>query len=220
MPKNTSRYKGAAIARQSKKRRWRPRLELVVVGSLALAVFVGLGSLAGAYVLDRSNHDWTRVASVNGHDISREQLRGRMAVLGLLARERAAFAGEAMSPGDVTAYQVGSLQTAAASDTTLEAARQSLIDDELLRELAARDGVPTPAAADPWAEATTYASQDLAHRVRYVRFGPPAAGATGTATNAPTSASSSDAWPAASAANADATTTRVRTELSADTAIE
>ena len=237
MPKNSSRYRGPAERAQRRARtanrpagrfgrisapfravgarihRPHPRREVVILGSLALAVVIGVGSIGGAYLLYRSNHDWTSVASVNGHDISREQLRGRMAVLSLLAQERDAFIGDALLKDDLTTDQAAALRTQVAATTSLEAARQTLIDDELLRQLAARDGVATPATPDPWAEGTTDATSDVAHRVRYIRFGLPISTTSGPTTPA------SNSWPAADQANIDATTTRVRTELSADTPV-
>ena len=64
-----------------------PRREIVVLGALILAVVLGVGSLAAGYLQSRLEHDWTSVASVNGHAISREALRGRMAVLSFLAAD-------------------------------------------------------------------------------------------------------------------------------------
>jgi parvulin-like peptidyl-prolyl isomerase len=189
-----------------------PRRELVIIGTFGLVLAVGLGSIGGAYLLYRSDHDWASVATVNGHDISRETLRGRMAVLSLLAQERSGYIGDAYAQGDVTADQATALRTQVAATTTLEAARQSLIDDELLRELAARDGIATPATPDAMAQGTTDAISDVAHRVRYVRFGLSTSATSGAAT--PTGS-----WPAASATNIDDATARVRTELSGDTPI-
>jgi hypothetical protein len=227
MPKNSSRYRGPAERAErrakapptpsgrfgrasalfsavgSRIHRPHPRRELVILGSLALAVVVGVGSIGGAYLLYRSNHDWTSVASVNGHDISREQLRGRMAVLALLAQERDTFIGDAFARADITADQEAALRTQGAAATSLEAARQNLIDDELLRQLAARDGVATPASADQWAQATAYAASDASHRVRYIRFGMPVADATGSA--APPASPTAGSWPVAVPANVDAT---------------
>jgi hypothetical protein len=240
MPKNTSRYRGPAERAERRTKapsrpsgrfgrvrgllghaaarihRPHPRREVVILATFGLVIVVGLGSIGGAYLLYRSDHDWTRVATVNGHDISRETLRGRMAVLSLLAQERSSYIGDAYAKGYVTADQATALRSQAAAMTTLEAARQSLIDDELLRELAARDGVATPTDPDAMAEGTTEAMSDVGHRVRYVRFGLPTATAAGAAT---TSAAPAGSWPAATAANVDAATTRVRTELAADTPV-
>ena len=201
---------GAASRRRV--RRPHPRRELVIVGSLALAVIFGIASLGAGYLLFRSDRDWTAVATVNGHDVSREALRARMAVLGLLASERASLDAGAAMAGYLTSDQGTALENAAAADTSLEAARQSLIDDELLAQLAARDGVETPTPPDPWVEATAYAAKDVAHQIRFVRFGLPDA----TSNSSP---GASD-WPAAAAANTGAATTRVHDELAAGTAIE
>ena len=190
-----------------------PRREVLILASLALAVVVGVGGIGGAYLLYRENHDWARVASVNGHDISRETLRGRMAVLSLLAQERDASISDASARGDISADQAAALRTQVGATTSLEAARQSLIDDELLRQLAGRDGVATPPTRDPRAESTADAVSDIAHRVRYIRFGVPS-----STTPSLTPQTSSD-WPVASPANVDAATARVRTELSADTPV-
>jgi hypothetical protein len=198
----------------------RPRRELIVVGSLALAIAVGIGSMGGAYLLYRLNHDWTDVATVNGHSISREALRGRMAALTFLAGERIRVIDRAFAAGDITADQSTTLQKSAAADTSLEAARESLLDDELLAELAARDGVAAPATADPWTQAMAYAVGDASHRVRYVRFGlPTAAGPRSDATTPSSAAPSPNPWPTATQANVDAATARVRAELTADTPV-
>ena len=237
MPKKSNRYRGAAQraerrgknaplpsgqmhwlrratgAIRARIHRPHPRREAVVIGALALAIVVGLGSLGGAYLLYKSNHDWTSVASVNGHSISREALRGRMAVLSLLAGERSNFVTEAVNAGQLDTSEATTLQNQAAAATSLEAARDSLINDELLRQLAARDGVATPASPDPWAEATAYAASDLAHRLRSIRFGLPPA----TSTTTPTAP---EGWPVASAASVDATTALVRSVLVANTPAE
>jgi hypothetical protein len=201
-----------------------PRREIVIVGSFLLAVVVGLGSLGLGLYMSKADHDWASVATVNGNSVSRETLRGRMAVLGLLGQERSQFIGAAANAGNLAAEQAPALQNAAAAVTSLEAARESLIDDDLLRQLASRDGIATPASPDPWAEATAYVSADLAHRLRFVRFGLPTA-TTGAAPSpaAPSpggSTAPSEPWPAAGPANSDATTARVRAELVANTPIE
>jgi hypothetical protein len=239
MPKNSSRYRGPAERAErraktpakpmgrfrrirglasavgSRIHRPHPRREVVIVGSLALAVVIGVGSIGGAYLLYRSNHDWTSVASVNGHDISREQLRGRMAVLSLLAKERTQFIEGAVAAGYATSDEASTVQSADAAMTSIEAARQSLIGDELLRQLAARDGVATPASPDPWVEAAAYATSEVAHRVRYLRFG---VADSNSSTSGSTNASgTATPWPAANLANLDAAAARVRSELLANT---
>ncbi len=258
MPKNTNRYRGAA-EREARNRRvaastsgrfgpagrrlgairahvHRPHLrrEIVIVGSLLLAVIVGLGSLGLGLYMSKSDHDWASVATVNGSSVSRETLRGRMAVLGLLGQERSQFIGTAANAGNLPAEQAPALQSSAAVVTSLEAARESLIDDDLLRQLASRDGIATPANADPWTEATAYVSGDLAHRLRLIRFGlptattgaapspaTPAAATPAPATPAPGgSTAPSEPWPAAGTANSNPTTARVRAELVANTQIE
>jgi hypothetical protein len=237
MPKNSRRYRGPAELAERRAstpttpsgrfgpagrlvraiaariRHARPRREVVILGSLALALIIGIGSIGGAYLLYRSNHDWASVATVNGQSISREQLRGRIAVLALLAQERDGFVSDALARGDITSAQAATLRTTIAATTSLEAARQSLIDDELLRQLASRDGVATPASPNPWAEATADAASDVGHRVRYIRFGLPASTTSGPTTPA------SGSWPGAAAANVDATVTRIRTELGTDTPV-
>ena len=214
MPKNSNRYRGTAerargadadrknAARSygrlgrlreafgnvtARIRRPRPSREAVVFGALSLAIVLGVGSLGAGWALYRNNHDWTAVASVNGHAISREALRGRIAVLALLVQERSSFVAGGVIPGNLTADQVAVLQNGIAAAATLDAARESLIDDELLRQLAARDGIATPASPDPWVEATAYASGDTAHRLRFIRFGLTVTNAmsTGAATPSP-----------------------------------
>jgi hypothetical protein len=213
--------------------RLRRHREFVILAVLGLGLALGLGSLAGAWVFERNDRDWTAVASVNGHAISREALRSRMNVLELLAQQRAQFVREQATGGRLSAAEAQSLlaEVQASVSDPITAARESLIDDEYLRQLAARDGVATPPAPDPWAEATAFASSDFAQRVRYVRFGLP--GATGSA-GSPTApgaspspspgastapASSANPWPAASSSNVDATTARLRSELAAGTAV-
>ena len=222
-------------------KRSRLRRERTILALIAVAILAGIGSLGASLYFAKADHDWASVATVNGHSISREALRGRMAVLALLAQEREAFLAEEVSAGRLPSDQAATLEQTAAADTTLEAARQSLINDELLRELAARDGVATPASPDPWSEATAYTSVDLAHRVRYIRFGLASSSATtGTSPNptaspsptmspvvtsapSPTPAASSAAsaapWPAASPDALGATITRIRAEFTADTPV-
>jgi len=169
MPKNTNRYRGAA-EREARNRRVavrtsgrfglagkrlgairahvhrpHPRREVVIVGSLLLAVAVGLGSLGLGLYMSKADHDWASVATVNSRSVNREELRGRIAVLGLLGQERSQFIDAAASGGNLAAEQAPALQNAAAAVTSLEAARESLIDDDLLRQLASRDGIATPA---------------------------------------------------------------------------
>ncbi|MGD0247856.1 MAG: hypothetical protein ABSB75_02275 [Candidatus Limnocylindrales bacterium] len=230
MPKKSNRYRGAAErarggsalgkgaprssgrlgrlrsalgAIRARIHRPHPGRKAVVLGALSLAVVLGVGSLGAGWAIYRNNHDWTAVASVNGHAISREALRGRMAVLALLAQERSSFIAEGVLPGNLTAEQVAVLRNGIAGAATLDAARESLIDDELLRQLAARDGVATPASPDPWVEATAYASSDTAHRIRFIRFGLPSA-TTSSATPSPTPSSSPS--PSASATPAPTAT--------------
>jgi len=224
MPRNTNRYRAASERTdgrrkiQARIRLPRPRRELVIVGVFALAAIVGLGSLGAAAYLAKSDHDWASVATVDGPSISREQLRGRMAVLDLLAQERSAFISREVAIGNLSVAGATALQGRAGATTTLEAARTSLIGDELLRQLAARDGVAAPASPDPWLEATAYASDDEAHRLPYVRFGlPPATSSTSTGA---TSSSNPTAWPVASPANVAAATARVQAELAANTPVE
>lgn len=190
-----------------------PRREVAIVGMLGLAVIVGLGSLGAAWVLYRNDHDWTAVASVNGHPISREALRSRMAVLSFLGQERVEFIGERTVAGDITSNEQTALATAAQAPLAnlVNAARESLIDEELLRQLTSRDGVATPPPADPWAEATRYASGDIAYTITYVRFGLPA---SPSALTPP-----AGDWPAASALNVQAATDRLTGELSKGTAV-
>jgi hypothetical protein len=233
----------APPATRSTIKRSRLRRERTLLALIAVAILAGIGSLGASLYFAKSDHDWASVATVNGHSISREALRGRMAVLTLLAQERESFLAEEVSAGRLPSDQGATLEQAAAADTTLEAARQSLIDDELLRELAARDGVATPESPDPWSEATAFTSVDLAHRVRYIRFGLASPNATtGTSPNptaspspsptmspaarsapSPTPAASSAAtaapWPAASPDTLDATITRIRAEFTADTPV-
>ena len=228
-------------------KRSRLRRERTILALIAVAILAGVGSLGASLYFAKADRDWASVAMANGHSISREALRGRMAVLALLAQEREAFIAEEVSAGRLPSDQGATLEQASTADTTLEAARQSLIDDELLRELAARDGVATPTSPDPWSEATAYTSVDLAHRVRYIRFGLASPSATtGTSPNptaspipspstsptmspvassipspAPAASTSATAtpWPAASPDTLDATITRIRTEFTADTPV-
>ena len=236
MPRQTSKYRVASVrARQEAAARGtgrfgrvrralgavrgrlphpRRRREIAVISGLALAVILGLGSLGGAWLFYRNDHDWTAVANVNGTPISREALRGRINVLSLLAERRVYYVGAGADAAGIDAGQRASLvsQIQATIADPVTAARDSLIADELLRQLAARDGVATPAAADPWAEAATYATSDLARKVRYIRFGLPAAGSTTAATQP------GGAWPAASTANVAAATERLESELADGTA--
>ena len=220
----------------------RLRREVVLVGGLAVAAVVAVATLGGAFLAAKADRDWTAVASVNGHSISREALRARMTGVAFLAQERALFVASEVGPGFITAEQLPGLQSGAEAplNDPVDAARESLIDDELVRQLAAREGVATPSAPDPWAEALGYLAGDLTHQVRVVRFGLPtsAAGSTAAAPTstappaaltsppaevtspAPTSAAGSNPWPAAASTPIAAATDRLRTELAADTKVE
>ncbi len=197
----------------------RLRRDLVLVGGLAAAVVVAVAALGGAFLLAKENGDWATVASVNGHSISREALRGRVGVLAFLADERSAFIEHSALGSFFTPDELPGLQAAASAPLAdiVTAARESLIDDELIRQLAATEGVATPAAPDPWAEADAYVSGDLAHQVRLVRFGLPAPGASSPAATSSPGSSGSSPWPPASAADLAATTERLHSELAAGT---
>lgn len=195
------------------------RRDLALLLGLLVAVPVALACLVGGWLLYQNDHDWAVIATVNGHDISRESLRARMDVLELLADQRTSFIAERATAGDMTDSEGEALSQAASAPLSdlVDAARESLIDDELLRQLAARDGVPTPASPDPWEEAARYASSDDAQLVRYVQF------EIGSATSAEGTgqpeATSPAPWPAADEANVSAATERLRAELNAGTQV-
>src|ERR1700690_501356 len=172
------------------------RREVALIGGLAAAVVLAVATLGGAFLLAKADHDWTSVATVNGHSISREQLRARVSVLTFLVQERYAFIGHEAPGSFFTPDERSGLEASASAplNDIVSTARESLIDDELKRDLAAREAVATPAAPDPWAQALAYVASDLAHQVRIVRFGLP------TTTASPTTASGSDPWPLATSA--------------------
>jgi hypothetical protein len=214
-----TREGGSAGGGSGDRRRLRlPRLrrEVVLIGGLAAAVVLAVATLGGAFLLAKADHDWTSVATVNGHSISREQLRARVSVLTFLAQERYAFIGHEAPGSFFTPDELSGLEASASAplNDIVTAARESLIDDELQRELVARERVATPAAPDPWAEALSYVASDLAHQVRIVRFGLP------TTTGSTSTPSVSNPWPVATSANVAAATQRLRTELSAGTKVE
>jgi hypothetical protein len=206
---------GGGSNRRLRLRRPRLRREVVLVGGLAAAVVLAVATLGGAFLLAKADHDWASVATVNGHSISREQLRARVSVLSFLAQERYAFIGHEAPGSFFTPDELSGLEASASAplNDIVSAARESLIDDELQRELAAREGVATPAAPDPWAEALSYVASDLAHQVRIVRFGLPAT------TGSTTTPSGSNPWPAPTSANIATATQRLRTEFSAGTKV-
>jgi hypothetical protein len=246
--RRTSNYRPAATrptARPGRLSRLRPRLPRIrrgwaILGALGAAVLIAVGALGVALFQAKIDRDWTTVATVNGHAIDRESLRGRVAVIDFLAQEREFFLQRSSS--SVTSDQLPALLNQAAAPTAdvVTSVRESLIDDELVRELAAREGVATPPPPDPWAEARAFVAGDLAHRIRLVRFGLPAptgssstAGSTASptpaASSSPTASPSPNAspsqppsnpGPAASAANVSAATDRLRTELVARTKVE
>lgn len=234
--RRTSNYRPASTrpaAKPGRLSRLRPRLprvrrEWAILGALALAALVALGALGTALLQAKIERDWATIATVNGQGIDRESLRGRVAVIDFLTKEREFFLQRSSS--SVTSDQMTTLLNQAAEPTgdAMTAARESLIDDELARELAAREGVATPAAPDPWAEARAFVAGDLAHRIRLVRFGLPATTGSGS-TSSPTPTPSptafpaqapSNPWPAATAANVTAATDRLRTELTAGTKVQ
>jgi hypothetical protein len=221
--RSTSNYKPASTRRKAAGgRRFhlpRPhvRRELAVLGGFALVAVVAASLLGGAILLAKADRDWATVASVNGHNISREALRARMSILKFVATEQYEFDAAQARKETITAAQLSGVQAAAAAVLAdpLTAARESLIDDELIRQLAAREGVARPADPDAQAEALAYASADVAHQIRTVRFGLP----TSTASSTPAGAGA-NAWPAATQTNLAAATERVRKELTAGTAVE
>jgi hypothetical protein len=190
------------------------RRDRLLLASLLVAIVASIGCVAGGYLYYRNDRDWTAVASVNGHDISREALRGRMAVLAFLAQERASFVSQQSAAGRLSANEYPTLTARANAPLTdlVDAARESLIDDELLRQLASSDGVPTPPTADPAQEGAAFAAGDMAQRIRYVRFGLPTPSTTGQYEGS-SSADGSGAWPAASSGNLAAATDRLQAEL-------
>jgi hypothetical protein len=191
------------------------RRDVAILGGLVLVVFLAVAALGGAFLAAKADKDWASVATVNGRQISRETLRARMSVVGFLAQQRSAFDATKVLSGAVTSDQLPALQAAtnATLSEPISAARESLIDDELVRQLAAREGVATPPRPDPWTEAISYVSADLARQVRVVRFSLPTA-------STPTPTSGSNAWPAASSANIAVATDRLRTELTGGTKVE
>jgi hypothetical protein len=259
MPKRkTSIYKPASArpaAKPGRLSRLRPRLprvrrEWAILGAISLAAVIALGALGVAVLQAKISRDWETVATVSGHGINRESLRGRVAVVQFLAKERAFFLQRSSS--SVTSDQLPGLlnQAAQPAADVVTSARESLIDDELVRQLAAREGVATPPAPDPWVEARAYVAHDLAHKIRLVRFGLPSptssnstSGSTSTSTPSPSpsggrsstasptpspspsptagpSATPSNPWPAASSANLAAATERLGTELRGGTKVE
>jgi hypothetical protein len=209
MPRRkTSNYRSAGArpeAKPGRLSRLRPRLprvrrEWAMLGAISLAAVIALGALGVAVLQAKIGRDWETVATVNGHGINRELLRGRVAVLEFLAKERTFFLQRSSS--SVTSEQLPGLlnQAAGPAADVVTSARESLIDDELARQLAAREGVATPPAPDPWAEARAYVAQDLAHKVRLVRFGLPAptsSNSTSGSTSTPTPSASPTADPTA-----------------------
>jgi hypothetical protein len=238
--RRTSNFKPASARKDDRKRRLRlPRVrrEFAILGALAAAVILALGALGVAAFQTKMDRDWTTVATVNGHGISRESLRGRVAVVAFLAKERDFFLGRstsALEPGQLQALRN---QAVAPTADVANTAREQLIDEEMVRQLAAREGVATPPAPDSWAEARDFIASDLAHQIRFVRFELPEAGSTSnTGSNSTPSASPSPSpsrtpsatpsvppsnpWPAASASTIQATEDRLKAEFAAGTKIE
>jgi hypothetical protein len=205
--------KGTPGRRSLRLRLPRLRREAVILGAISLAVVVGVACLAGALLLAKIDRDWASVARVNGHDISREELRSRMTVTKFLAQQRSALV-TSVSGFDLTSAEASALQARAAAPLAdpVTASREGLIEDELIRQLAAREGVATPSNVDPWTEVADFVSIDVCHKVRYVRFGRPAEGGA--------AATPTGDWPAASLANLPAATDRLRAELAANTSVE
>jgi hypothetical protein len=179
--RGTSNFKPASGRKDDRKRRLRlPRVrrEFAILGALAAAVILALGALGVAAFQTKMDRDWTTVATVNGHGISRESLRGRVAVVAFLAKERDFFLGRSASAAEPAQLQALRNQAVAPTADVANTAREQLIDEELARQLASREGVATPPAPDPWAEARDFIASDLAHQIRAVRFELPAAGST------------------------------------------
>ena len=215
--------------------RSRRRRDLLVLLLLASAVPIAVGSLGASWLIYRQNHDWTSVASVNSNSINRETLRARMAVIEFLAQQRVSFVTEQALASDFTPDTAHRLISAAQTPLAdpVDAARESLIDDELLRQMAAREGFSVPPQLDKWDEATRYATGDEAQRLRYVQFGlaatsssSPAPASSGSPTPPGTPSASTPpgqagaSWPQATKEDLAAATERLKAELSGGTPVE
>ena len=196
-------------------RRPHPRREAVIVASVAMAAVLALGCLGGALLLSKINRDWATVATVNGHNISREDLRNRMGLTTFLATQRSLLVPSWSGLSQEAAANLRNLAAEPLADP-VNYARESLIDDELVRELADRNGVHLSGQVGVGTELSNFVLQDASHQVRYVRFGlPPADQAPATLQT-----SSPNPWPTAFAANLQAAIDRLRTELANDTPVE
>jgi len=187
--------------------------ELAILAAFGAVVVLAVAGLAGALLMAKMERDWAAVATINGQSINRETLRAREKVIAFLAQERAVHDADKADLEVIPAEHLIAVRAEAMTVLAdpIGAARESLIDDELVRQLAAREGVATPAAPDPWAEALAYVGADLAYQARVVRFGLPAHQAAAVAPNS----GGGDAWPPAAAGNVEAATARLRSELAA-----
>ena|ERR1035437_769455 len=158
----------------SRVRRPRRRREGVILAVLALAIVVGLGALGTGLYMAKANQDWASVAKVNGTSISREALRGRMAVLKLLTTERETFIRQQVTAGKLTSDEAAAFDQAAAAETTVEAVQQGSnrppCAGGVLVALSARTS-PTSAAMTPSQSEPPWESWRLSIKPRAVHIG-------------------------------------------------
>ncbi len=129
--------------------------------------------LVGFAIASKADHDWARVASVNGVAIDRAHLRDEMVFQDFLLAEEVDAIRIAAVSGKLDANAAATERAAlesAASDP-VENARTALVDDELIRQLAVREGV-TVSEPDTFSELATYLSSTYGRHIRFVTIAP------------------------------------------------
>jgi hypothetical protein len=136
---------------------------------LAVAIAVPVLILVGVYVATEADRDWTRVASVNGIAIDRGHLRDEVAFQRFLLAEETSAIQSATIFGRLDANAAVTERTALLNSVgdPIEDARSALVDDELVRQLAAREGV-TVNEPYPFAELASFLDSMYSRHVRSV----------------------------------------------------
>lgn len=164
----------------------RTRRDRILLGGLAASVVVPIVILVGVAVASKADQDWARVASVNGVAIDRARLRDEMAFQRFLLAEELDAIKRAELSGKLDAATAATHASAlqAAFGDEMENATSALVDAELIRQLAAREGI-TAGQPDPIAELKSYLGSAYSRHVRFVTISPDVAPAGGGSVTTP-----------------------------------
>jgi hypothetical protein len=145
------------------------RPELAIVVGLGIALIIGVAILGGVLVANEANRDWYVVASVNGQTIDRGTLRNQLTFEEFLYQQQLAEIKSAMAAGHLSSTEAGDDEAALAQSLgdPVETARNDLVDEALVGQLAQRAGVSV-ATPDPWASLATFLGGALRYDLRWI----------------------------------------------------